>query len=82
MRDAGFSKEQAATRLGHGDDGELLVLRVPWRSRPPRRQALDEIWEPTRGARPGRGENAEGALENTPSPEWLRKAALCRNFME
>jgi integrase len=24
MRDAGFTKEQAATRLGHGDDGTLL----------------------------------------------------------
>ena len=81
MRDAGFSKEQAATRLGHGDDGELLdcVYRGNRVRRAGRRSTRSGAYE-RRSTRPGR--DAEGALENTPSPEWLREAALCRNFME
>jgi integrase len=44
MRDAGFTKEQAATRLGHGDDGRLLDRLYDRGDRVQRaRQAFDEL---------------------------------------
>jgi hypothetical protein len=44
MRDAGFTKEQAATRLGHGDDGQLLDRVYDRGDRFVRaRRALDEV---------------------------------------
>lgn len=44
MRDAGFTKDQAAARLGHADTGELLDRVYDRGDRPKRvRRALDEL---------------------------------------
>ncbi len=44
LRDAGFTKEQAATRLGHADDGQLLDRVYDRGDRVQRgRRALDEF---------------------------------------
>jgi hypothetical protein len=43
MRDAGFTKDQAAARLGHADSGELLDRIYDRGDRRRVRKALDEL---------------------------------------
>jgi integrase len=72
MRDAGFTKEHAATRLGHGDDGELLDRLYDRGDRVQRaRHALDEIsglHEVLSPAGAGRGGRARAHAESTSRP--------------
>jgi hypothetical protein len=72
MRDAGFSKEQAATRLGQGDDGELLDRLYDRGDRVERARGaleeLDSLAEALSPAGAGRGERTRERAVSTSRP--------------
>ena len=73
MRDAGLTKEQAATRLGHADEGQLLNRLYDRGDRVRRaREALDELTDLRKVLDPAGAGRENRASRHEPAPRPSR----------